>query len=109
MLCHLGREPINLPGGRLARLRYIPIADQIPLRSEMTRGANSGLMQCSKSQHFADWRLASAKCSEERRRATGVNFCKVPAANVDKLAGKRRQDADRCLNVPRIMPLLELL
>jgi hypothetical protein len=36
-------------------------------------------------------------------------FCKVPAANADKLAGKLRQDADRCLKVPRIMPLLELL
>ena len=30
------------------------------------------------------------QCSEERRRATGANFCKVPAANADKLAGKRR-------------------
>jgi hypothetical protein len=49
------------------------------------------------------------QCSEERRRATGVNFCKVPAANADKLAGKLRQDADRRLKVPRIMPLLELL
>jgi hypothetical protein len=36
-------------------------------------------------------------------------FCKLPAANADTLAGKRRQDADRCLKVPRIMPLLELL
>ena len=38
----LGREPINLPGGRLARLRYTPIADQIPHRSELTLRANSG-------------------------------------------------------------------
>jgi hypothetical protein len=46
---------------------------------------------------------------EERRGAASVNFCKLPAANADTLAGKRRQNADRCLTVPRIMPLLELL
>ena len=56
------------------------------------RGLVAGLGQCS-----------------ERRRATGVNFCKVPAANADALAGKRTQDVDRCSKVPRIMPLLELL
>src|ERR1700730_7646086 len=31
-----GREPINLPGGLFARVRYAPIADQIPHRSELT-------------------------------------------------------------------------
>jgi len=29
----LGREPINLPGGRLARARYAPFCDQILQRS----------------------------------------------------------------------------
>jgi DNA-binding CsgD family transcriptional regulator len=43
-----------------------------------------------------------------RLGATGVNFCKLPAVNADTLAGRRRQDVDRCLKVPRIMPLLEL-
>jgi hypothetical protein len=43
------------------------------------------------------------------RGATGVNFCKLPTVNADTLAGRRRQDVDRCLKVPRIMPLLELL
>ena len=33
----LGREPINLSGGRLARVRYAPITDKIARRSEMTR------------------------------------------------------------------------
>ena len=47
----LGREPINLPGGRLARLRYTPIADQIPHRTEMTRSARDGLMRCNKFGH----------------------------------------------------------
>jgi hypothetical protein len=49
------------------------------------------------------------QCSEERRGATSLNFWKLPAANADTLAGKRRQDANRCLKVPRIMTLLELL
>jgi hypothetical protein len=31
-----GREPINLPGGQFVRVRYAPIADQIPHRSELT-------------------------------------------------------------------------
>src|ERR1700738_5328826 len=31
-----GREPINLPGGQFARVRYAPIAHQIPHRSELT-------------------------------------------------------------------------
>src|ERR1700730_6167059 len=36
-----GREPINLPGGLFARVRYAPIADQIPHRSELTLCAKS--------------------------------------------------------------------
>jgi hypothetical protein len=32
----LGREPINLQGFRLARVRYSPDSDQIPQRSEMS-------------------------------------------------------------------------
>jgi hypothetical protein len=43
-----GREPINLPGGQFARVRYAPIPDQIPHRSELTLCAICGLMQCSK-------------------------------------------------------------
>src|SRR6266576_3581395 len=35
-LAWLGREHINLPGGQFARVRYAPIADQIPHRSELT-------------------------------------------------------------------------
>jgi hypothetical protein len=38
----LGREPINLSGGRLARVRYAPITDKIARRSEMTRCATTG-------------------------------------------------------------------
>ena len=37
----LGSEPINLSGGRLARVRYAPITDKIARRSEMTRCAIS--------------------------------------------------------------------
>jgi hypothetical protein len=37
----LGRESINLPGGRLARVRYAPIADMLLHSNEMTRCANS--------------------------------------------------------------------
>jgi hypothetical protein len=37
----LGREPINLSGGRLAGVRYAPITDKIARRSEMTRCATS--------------------------------------------------------------------
>src|ERR1700730_2099805 len=36
-----GREPINLPGGLFARVRYASIADQIPHRSELTLCAMS--------------------------------------------------------------------
>src|ERR1700730_7838099 len=36
-----GREPINLPGGQFARVRYASIADQIPHRSELTLCAKS--------------------------------------------------------------------
>jgi hypothetical protein len=32
----LGREPINLQGVRLARVRYAPDSDQIPRRREMS-------------------------------------------------------------------------
>jgi hypothetical protein len=32
----LGREPINLQGVRLARVRYCPDSGQIPQRSEMS-------------------------------------------------------------------------
>jgi hypothetical protein len=42
------------------------------------------------------------------RGATQRRFCKLPASNADTLAGKRRQDADGYLKVPRIMPLLEV-
>jgi hypothetical protein len=66
-------------------------------------------MQCKQKLAFYGLAAGLGLCSEERRVATGVNFCKVAAANADTLAGKRRQDADRCLKVPRIMPLLELL
>jgi hypothetical protein len=45
---YLGREPINLPGGPLAKVRYAPIANQIPQRSEMTRWAINGLTYLSK-------------------------------------------------------------
>jgi hypothetical protein len=71
-------------------------------------GGPPGLMQCSKNLHFMDWRLASAYVPRSDG-ATGVNFCKLPAVNADTLAERRRQDVDRCLKVPRIMPLLELL
>ena len=36
----LGREPINLQGFRLARVRYSPDSDQIPQRSVMSGRAN---------------------------------------------------------------------
>ncbi len=36
----LGREPINLQGVRLARVRYAPDSDETPQRSEMSRWAN---------------------------------------------------------------------
>ena len=48
----LGREPINLSGGRLARVRYAPITDKIARRSEMTRCARKRHMQCSKSRQY---------------------------------------------------------
>jgi hypothetical protein len=38
----LGREPINLPGGRLAGVRCALIADEISYRNEMTRWAITG-------------------------------------------------------------------
>jgi hypothetical protein len=37
----LGREPINLQGVRLARVRYCPDSDQIPQRSELSRWVES--------------------------------------------------------------------
>ena len=37
----LGREPINLPGGRLARVRYAPIATKFCSATKMTRWANN--------------------------------------------------------------------
>ena len=37
----LGREPINLQGVRLARVRYCPDSDQNPQRSELSRWANN--------------------------------------------------------------------
>jgi hypothetical protein len=45
----LGREPINLSGGRLARVRYAPITDKIARRSEMTRCAMCGRLRVGKS------------------------------------------------------------
>ena len=39
----LGREPINLPGGRLARVRYTPIATKFCIAAKLTRWATSGL------------------------------------------------------------------
>jgi hypothetical protein len=77
--------------------------DVIVRRSEVTLGP-PGLMQCV----FRGMAAGLGQCSEERRVATGANFC-IPSANADTLAGKPRQDADRRLKVPRIMPLLELL
>ena len=44
----LGREPINLSGGRLARVRYAPITDKIARRSEMTRCAMCGRLRVDK-------------------------------------------------------------
>jgi hypothetical protein len=38
----LGREPINLSGGLLVRVRYAPTATELLRRREMTRRANSG-------------------------------------------------------------------
>jgi hypothetical protein len=40
----LGREPINLQGVRLARVRYTSNSDQILQSSEMSRRAISGLL-----------------------------------------------------------------
>ena len=57
---YLGREPINLSGGRLARVRCAPITDKIARRSEMTR--------CARRGHTAQWpratdiRLQSRPC-----------------------------------------------
>jgi hypothetical protein len=39
----LGREPINVPGGRLAKVRYAPIADVSLHSSETTQCAISRL------------------------------------------------------------------
>jgi hypothetical protein len=38
----IGREPLNLPGGRLARVRCALDSDQIAQRNEMSRRATSG-------------------------------------------------------------------
>ena len=38
----LGREPINLPRGRLARVRYASQADKSLRRNEMTRLVKGG-------------------------------------------------------------------
>jgi hypothetical protein len=39
VLVLLGREPINPPGGRLARVRYAPIATKFCSAAKMTRWA----------------------------------------------------------------------
>ncbi|MGC0389365.1 hypothetical protein ABIF91_001719 [Bradyrhizobium sp. USDA 241] len=44
----LGRDFINLPGGRFAESPVCPDSDQIPQRSELTRWATTGLMHRSK-------------------------------------------------------------
>jgi hypothetical protein len=48
----LGHEPVNLPGVRLTRVRYAPIADQIPRRSDLTLRANKRNFARRKSSEF---------------------------------------------------------
>jgi len=55
-LAWLGREPKNLPSGQFASVRYAPIGDQIPHRSELTLCAKTRpeqMQQRSASQAHA--------------------------------------------------------
>jgi hypothetical protein len=59
----LGREPINLPGVRLTRVRYAPIADQIPRRSDLTLRAMCGRLQVGKENLHVAGLVGAAMCS----------------------------------------------
>jgi hypothetical protein len=62
----LGREPINLPGGRLARVRYAPIADVLLRSNETTLCAMKRLMQCNNPLDHSITSSASAIASAIR-------------------------------------------
>ena len=66
----LGREPINLSGGRLARVGYAPITDKIARRSEMTRCAKTGREQVQ--QHVVRGRQSYSITTSARASSVGV-------------------------------------
>lgn len=88
----LGRELINLPGGRLCQSPLCPDSDQIPLRSEMTRCANLGLALREPGGLIHLIAGATASCSDPSEFGEGEQH---PLKLLKAVGGKNRAFAYR--------------
>jgi hypothetical protein len=81
----LGREPINLSGGRLVRVRYAPIATELLRRREMTRCATTGREQLQ--QNFALFDNLVGDGEQRRRYLNAKRFGSGEVDHQFKLVG----------------------